>query len=405
MQRKRIVFLMSDTGAGHRAAADAIRAAMEQCYPGQYSYALVDVYRRYTPFPFNYLPEIYPRWVKWAGSTWGFGYRFTNHHHRGDLLMTLFDRLWQDGMRRITCEQPADVVVTVHALFSRPVMRGFQLHQQVRPPFVTVVTDLVTTHAFWYERDVERCLVPTQAAYERGLRFGMLPDQLRLTGMPVHPHFTEGLRDKAAARRDLALHPALPAVLIAGGGDGMGPVYRIAREINRRRLPLQLVVIAGRNRALREQLQAVCWYQPTLIYPFVNNMPDLMAAADILVTKAGPTTISEACIAGLPIVLSGAVPGQEDGNITHVVANCAGAYSPGARQVADTVAGWLAEGPAGLARRANNARQLAHPGAVWQIADEIHRQAQRAPIRTRQTPRDLAAPPLLRSTPEDSWML
>ncbi len=402
-QRKRVLFLMSDTGAGHRAAADAIRAALEQRYPGQYTYALVDVYRRYTPFPFNYLPEIYPPWVKWAGPTWGFGYRFTNHRWRGNLLMALFNRLWHDGMRRLVQEFPADVVVPVHAVFSRPVMRGFQRYSRRRPPFVTVVTDLVTTHGFWYERAVERCLVPTQRAYERGLEFGLSPDQLRLTGMPVHPHFADHLPGKAVARRALALHPALPAVLVTGGGDGMGPVYRIAREINRRKLSLQLVVVAGRNRALREQLETVRWNQPTLIYPFVNNMPELMAAADILVTKAGPTTISEACIAGLPIVLSGAVPGQEDGNVTHVVDNRAGAYAPGARRVADMVTAWLAEGPAKLAQRASNARRLARPDAVWLIADEIHQQAQRPPVPVLKRTQKPASGSWVRSAPEDGW--
>ena len=62
---QRVVFLMSDTGGGHRAAADAIRAALDLRYPEQYAVELVDVYRRYTPFPFKYLPEIYPRWVNY----------------------------------------------------------------------------------------------------------------------------------------------------------------------------------------------------------------------------------------------------------------------------------------------------------------------------------------------------
>lgn len=393
--RKRVVFLMSDTGAGHRAAADAIRAAMERRYPDQYSFALVDVYRRYTPPPYDHLPEIYPRWVKWAGPTWGWGYRFTNHRHRGDLLMGWLHRVWANGMQQFVVDHPADVIVTVHAVLSRPVMRGYHRTVRFRPPFVNVVTDLVTTHAFWYERDVERCLVPTQAAYDRGLRFGLRPEQLRLTGMPIHPDFADKLRSPDEARHNLGLQSALPTVVLVGGGEGMGPVYSIARELNRHWLPMQLVVIAGRNRALRQQLDAVQWNQPTLIYPFVNNMPDLMAAADILVTKAGPTTVSEACIAGVPLVLSGAVPGQEDGNITHVVANQAGAYAPGGRRVAETVAGWLAEGPAGLARRAANARRLGRPHAVWDIAEEIHQQAQRGPIRTRYTPREPNVGPTL----------
>jgi 1,2-diacylglycerol 3-beta-galactosyltransferase len=206
---------------------------------------------------------------------------------------------------------------------------------------VTVITDLVTTHAFWYEKEVERCLVPTQAAYDRGRAFGLCPDQLRITGLPIHPQFVDGLLPKDTARRKLGWETRRPAVLLIGGGEGMGPVYAAANAINRRGLELQLIVVAGRNRALLRQLEEVHWNQPTRVYPFVDNMPELMAAADMLVTKAGPATICEACIAGLPMVISSAVPGQEEGNIAYVVQNHAGLYAPGADRVADAVANWL----------------------------------------------------------------
>jgi 1,2-diacylglycerol 3-beta-galactosyltransferase len=401
MKRKRIVFLMSDTGGGHRAAADAIRTALSLRYPGEYTFELVDVFRRYTPFPFSYLPEIYPRWINYAGWSWKLVYELTDAPRRDKMFMTLLESLWHDGIRRMVSEHPGDVFVSVHALFSRPIMHMFHQTGLRRPPFVTVITDLVTTHAFWYEKDVDRCLVPTQAAYERGLKFGLNPDQLRLTGLPIHPCFVESLPEKEAARKKLNQRPSLPVVLLVAGGDGMGPVYRIACELNRRKLEMQLVVVAGRNDVLRRRLEAVRWNQPTLIYPFVNNMPELMAAADILVTKAGPATICEACIAGLPIVLSGAVPGQEDGNIPYVVDNGAGAYAPGARAVGDTVSVWLAEGPDGLARLSKNALRLGLPRAVWEIAEEIHAQAQIPPIRTRFSVHRNGHQPLLDRTAED----
>lgn len=405
MKQKRVVFLMSDTGGGHRAAADAIRAAMEQRYPGQYTYQLIDVYRRYTPFPFNFMPEIYPRWVNNSPTSWGLSLRFIDSRSRNRLVMAVINRMWKQGIQRMVDEHPADVLVSVHSLFNRPAMRALEATQLQRPPFVTVITDLVSTPAFWYEQRVERCLVPTQAAYDRGRHFGMQPQQMRITGLPVHPDFVAGLLDKPTARQKLGWDADKTAVLLVGGGDGMGPVYNIAREINRRNLDLQLNIIAGRNRFLQRRLEALDWNQPTRIYPFVTNMPELMAAADILVTKAGPATICEACIAGLPIVLSGAVPGQEDGNVTYVVAHGAGVYAPGPVPVADTLAGWLVEGPEALAERAARAKALGRPNAAGEIAEEIHVQAQRAPIRTRLGAGSKGADPTLRPTPEDNWVL
>ncbi len=403
MKARRVVFLMSDTGAGHRSVADALRAALERRYPRAYDFELVDVYRRYTPFPFSYLPEIYPRWVTWAKPTWEWGYKLANTPPLDRAVMAAIYRLWRGGMRRLIDEHPGDVYVSVHALFSRPVMRAVREFAPYRTPFVTVVTDLVTTHAFWYEKAVDRCLVPTRAAYDRGLEFGLRPEQLRLTGMPIHPQFMDGLREKTEARGKLAWHRSLPTVLLIGGGEGMGPVYPIADGLNRRRLDMQLVIVAGRNHRLLRRLEAVHWNQPTLIYPFVGNMPELMAASDLLVTKAGPATISEACAAGLPMVLSDAIPGQEEGNITHVVANHAGAYAPGPHRVAETVAAWLSSDPGELACRSENARRLGSPDAVWKIADEIHDQAQRGPLRNpaRQERRQ---PPDFRNSPEDGWL-
>ena len=256
VKRKRVVFLMSDTGAGHRAAAQAIQAAMQSRYPNDYAFELVDIYRRYTPFPFSHMPEIYPRWINHARQTWSWGYKFLNAHRRGQVGMALVQRYWAEGTRRFVVDHPADVLVSVHALFSRPIMHALHQSQSYRPPFVTVITDLVTTHAFWYEKDVERCLVPTQAAYDRGRAFGLVPDQLRVTGLPIHPRFVEGLLPKAEARQRLGWHPTLPAVLLIGGGDGIGPVYATARALNRRTLDMQLIVVAGRNAALQRRLES-----------------------------------------------------------------------------------------------------------------------------------------------------
>src|SRR5690606_27098691 len=148
----------------------------------------------------------------------------------------------ENGLKRMFREHPADVVVSVHSLITRPAMKALML-KPYRPPFLVVVTDLFTTHRLWYERRVERCLVPSEAAYRTGLESGLNPAQLRITGLPVHPRFINGLTGKAEARAALGWDPNLPAILLVGGGDGMGPVYRTARAINERRLNCQLIVI------------------------------------------------------------------------------------------------------------------------------------------------------------------
>lgn len=387
---KRVLFLMSDTGGGHRAAAEAIRDALEIRYGDVVKSEMIDVFRGYSPFPFKYAPELYPWLISHSKSSWGVGYKLSNTRGRARAMSRGMYVTMEKGLRQMLHDHPADVVVCVHSILARASMLAM-MREEMRPPFIVVVTDLVSTHQLWYDRLADLTLVPTEPAYQRGLQAGLHPNDMVITGLPVHPRFSQKLADKAAARQQLGWDPDLPAVLIVGGGDGMGPLYKTARAINARRAKCQLIIIAGRNKALKAQLDEAEWNHPVHTYGFVTDMPLLMAASDVLVTKAGPATICEACIAGLPMILYDAIPGQETGNVEYVLSNQAGEFAPSARAVADTLVDWLADGHAGLMRRAERARALGRPNAVWDIADAIWEEAQRDPIETRRRFVELAS--------------
>lgn len=391
MAKKRVVFLMSDTGGGHRAAAEAIMTALEQKYPAEFDMEMVDVFRHYTPFPYKYMPEFYPWLINNSKSSWGIGYKLSNTRARAKALSSSMYAYIETGLKQMIREHPADLVVCVHSVLVRPCMEAYARHLHERPQYITVVTDLVSTHMFWYDRRAEKTLVPTQIAYDRGLKAGLTPEQMVITGLPVHPKFAERLADKASARAELGWDPDLPAILMVGGGDGMGPLFKAARAINDRKLDCQLAIIAGRNKALKDQLDQSAWNQPVTTYSFVTNMPLLMAAADILVTKGGPATLCEACIAGLPTIIYDAIPGQETGNVEWIVSNDAGVFAPSSREVAQAVESWLAEGKAGLQRRSQAAAKLGKPNAVWDIAQVLHEYAYKPPV---QNPRRRLLPEL-----------
>lgn len=378
---KRVLILMSDTGGGHRAAAEAIREALVIQHGEEAQVELVDVFRDYSPPPWKYMPEFYPWWINRSKNSWGAGYNLSNTPRRAYILSNTMYPTIERGLKRMFREHPADVVVSVHSVITQPAMRALTRFER-RPPFVVVVTDLVSTHHFWYDRRCERCLVPTQPAYERGLESGLAESQLRNTGLPVHPRFVQGMKGKTEARQQLGWDPDLPAVVLVGGGEGMGPIYKTARAINARQLKCQLIVIAGHNKQLKANLEAASWNQPTFIYPFVSDMPGLMNAADVLVTKAGPATITEATIAGLPMIIYDAIPGQETGNVQYVLDNHIGVFAPSPQQVSQALEKWLAEGPAALQARSQHAHSLARPNAVFDIADEIWHYTQVGKINT-----------------------
>jgi 1,2-diacylglycerol 3-beta-galactosyltransferase len=122
---------------------------------------------------------------------------------------------------------------------------------------------------------------------------------------------------------------------------------------------------------LKEKLEGVSWEIPTRIYGFVNNMPELMGAANILVTKAGPGTISEAFIANLPVILSGYIPGQETGNVTYVQEHRAGLLAEKPQEIANLVREWMEPDNPSLQEMARNAAALAKPEAALTIARKV----------------------------------
>jgi len=362
-RKPRILFLFSDTGGGHRSAAEAIIEAINHNYGDRVLVEMVDFFKEHAPPPLDRVPEFYPQMVR-VPQAWGWGYRISNGHRRSRLIT---DTLWpyvQFSARELVRKHPSDLIVSVHPLVTAPILKALGKNH---PPFITVVTDLVTTHALWYHRRVSLCLVPTEAAEIRALQFGLRPEQVKVVGLPVAERFCRPPGDREILREKLGWPQDLPVVILVGGGDGLGPIKKTAQAIASLGLRLALVIITGRNQDLKKTLEAIRWPMPTFIYGFVREMPDYMRAADILVTKAGPGTISEALNAGLPMILYSRLPGQEDGNVAFVVSEGAGVWAPSAELIASALSNWIHH-PEKREKAAAESRRLAYPQAAQTIA-------------------------------------
>ena len=368
-KRPRILFLFSDTGGGHRSAAEAIIESIHLEYEDQLSTEMVDIFKDYAPRPFNYLPRWYPKMVR-VPRAWGLGYHISDGHGRSRMITGSAWPYVERSIRRLLSNHPSELIVSIHPAANAPVLRALGRYH---PPFITVVTDLVTVHALWFHRRADLCIVPTQEARKRALRCGLLPNQVRVVGLPVADRFCQPSRDKIHLREKLGWPQDRPMILLVGGGDGMGPIERTAVAIDQAGLSAGLAIIAGRNQRLQQRLESRAWSMPVHVYGFVHDMPDFMAAADILVTKAGPGTITEAMNAGLPIILYSKLPGQEDGNVAFVVSEGAGVWAPTPERITSSLRTWL-EQPNLLSDAAKKSHCLANPQAARQIATILAQQ-------------------------------
>mmetsp|Transcript_113709 Transcript_113709/g.209021 ORF Transcript_113709/g.209021 Transcript_113709/m.209021 type:complete len:267 (-) Transcript_113709:69-869(-) len=236
--------------------------------------------------------------------------------------------------------------------------------------------------------------VPSEKIRKLATDCGVPPEKIHLCGLPVREGFWQtDTRRKEEIKDKLELKPPDSevvyqfVVLVMGGGEGFGDLVPTALAIGdmlRKRRDAQLVVICGRNEEAKAKLDEHKWdsaesgknarFKPKVL-GFVTNVDEYMGAADCLVTKAGPGSIAEAMIKGLPCLLISYVPGQEEGNLSFVIEGDAGSYIPDTEpdDIAKELCKWLRDQPR-LERMRAGARRLGRPRATLEIARRIGEQ-------------------------------
>jgi 1,2-diacylglycerol 3-beta-galactosyltransferase len=362
-KKPNITFLFSDTGGGHRAASEAIIEALHYEFGEAVVTEMVDFLKDYAPPPFNLLPEIYPDLVR-APELWGAMFDISDGRPQARIIHNTFWPLVRRAANRLVRDHHSDMLVCVHPVANSFVLKALGKNH---PPYVTVVTDLVSTHALWFDKRANLIIVPTELARQNAIHYSISPDKIRLIGQPVSLRCSAPISDKTLLRSRLGWPLDKFTVLIVGGGDGMGPLAETARAIDESGLDVTLIIVAGRNSKLEAELREQTWENPAYIYGFTRDMPDFMRAADVIVTKAGPGTIAEALNAELPIILYAKLPGQEDGNVDFVVSEGVGIWAPESQTVIRSLTRWVCR-PEERQKVVVNCRRAARPDAARQIA-------------------------------------
>ncbi len=405
--QRTILFLIADTGAGHRSAANAINNAITLLakqqqqewqarldaqspvepagvqgilvaptatvtQPPTYRVEIVDVFEEYSRFPLREAVKLYGPTIRYNPKLYGEVFKQSNSDTAVTAVKTLATPLVLNGLLRLITGVQPDVIVSIHPMLNHITVRALR-ELRLPIPFITVVTDLISIHHTWFTPGADRYIVPTERAKQLAVERGLDAERVSMLGMPIDPKYTLPVGKKADLQRKLGLAVGIPTILLVGGGDGAGGLQKAVRAISRAHLPVQLLVVTGRNRRLYTHLQRTraSLHVPAKILGFVQNMPELMHASDVIITKAGPGTICEALACDLPVILSGYVPGQEEGNIDYVVKNEVGVLALDAPTLIDALRLLIRPGSPELRRQQENAKRISRPRASFDIAQCI----------------------------------
>jgi processive 1,2-diacylglycerol beta-glucosyltransferase len=306
----RVLILTASYGSGHNEAARSLAAAFGARGA---SVTLVDHFRELVHPVFERLSRrLYMTLLRRAPALWAMAYGLGDWLPSDSPLAFGATRLGAARLAGLLESLTPDAVVSVHAT-PAAALSALAAEGRPLPPHTTVVTDFVA-HSQWIARGIDRyCVAADEVGHEFVAR-GIPPERVVVTGVPLRPEF-EAVVAPTEARRALGLRADAPVVLVMAGSHGsVGRLPDVVRALGGLRRSVQGVVVTGHDAALAGRLRRLADGTATRVLGYVADVRALMAAADLLVTKAGGMTLAEAMSAELPMLIYGSLPGQERRN-------------------------------------------------------------------------------------------
>jgi len=370
--KPRVLLLSASSGAGHVRAAQALEKAFAT--RGDCVVEHIDAIRYVSKLFQRIYDKAYISMVRRAPELMGVLYDRTDlpwNHPRRRLAL---DRLNTQPMIRMLKRLQPDLCVATHFLPAE-IIAWLIAKEKLRARHAIVVTDY-DVHALWLCRTVDRYYVAIEESAEYMARIGVSREKICITGIPIDPAFSRP-SERHKTRTHFSLDPDALTLLVSAGGEGVGPLAQIVRDLLAMQRPWQIVAVAGKSEKTRHRLEELARTAGTLpggaprLCPvgFTTEMDRYMAAADLLIGKAGGLTTSEALARGLPMALIEPIPGQEERNADHLLEAGAAIRCNNLPAAAWKIA-TLLDNPKRLGHMQAAARKMARPGAAAAIAED-----------------------------------
>ena len=316
MEHVRILILTASIGSGHTRAAEAIRAALA-AHPAAATMQVdvVDFMARDISIIHYLMKRIYLLMLRFVPDLYDVFFRVAGKNASGGVVRGAFAQVMVHTVGRVIRAYAPDLVIATHP-FPEGAAALWRARHGASFTLAALLTDYAL-HAIWLVPGVDVYFVATEAMAEGMAARGFDTHMVHATGIPI-ARADYGL-ERSAAQTRAGLTKDLPTILLMGGGLGLGGMDRTLAALERMERRLSILVVAGRNAVLEEHARTVARTSRHVIrvFSYTDEIPTLMCAADLLITKPGGLTISEAFAAGLPLLLHDPIPGPETENAVY----------------------------------------------------------------------------------------
>jgi len=354
--------------SGHYQAARALERGLRVVDPAVETLT-IDAFQYLNPILAPIVDRLYMSVIQRLPELWDYLYdnpRIVRRSSRYRDLLHRYDSPRLEGLLR---DFKPEAVACTQA-FPCGLVADYKKRRGVRMPLYGVVTDFVP-HAYWVHDCVDGYMVASDRSRRWMLDRQVPEEKVFATGIPIQPVFAE-TPDAERIRSRLQLKPGVPVILLMGGGQGLGPLKETVRALDRIADPFQMLVVTGSNQRLYHTLirEMPRLRHPIEVFGHVDFIADLMSAADLLITKPGGLTTSEALAKGVPLVVVEPIPGQENKNANFLKEAGVAVQADHPADVPKVVADLLND-PARLQGLQTKARALGRPDSAIQIARRV----------------------------------
>jgi processive 1,2-diacylglycerol beta-glucosyltransferase len=366
---KRVLFLYISPSSGHQHAADAVREALKLLEPTWETLG-IDSFSYAYPKIGKLIAKAYLEVLRRTPALWNYVYDNPDVETATREIREVLNLISGPKMQNLVQRHTPEVLVCTQAVpcsvFAAEKRRG-----ELSIPLIAVVTDFAI-HSYWVYKEVDLYCVSSEEARKDLIRYGIEAARIVVTGIPISPKFLKHQR-KDIVRNRLGLSVQRPTVLVMGGSQGMGPLQETIDKLLD--LDVQCLVATGLNRELFRLLRKTHGSDSRVrLFGYTRRIHMLMEAADLLITKPGGLTTSEALAKNLPMILTSPIPGQEERNARYLEKQGVAERAETPEDIA-ALTRTLLQTPARFQRMIDRTKQIATPYASIEIARWICRLA------------------------------